>query len=394
MATHPRREFTGPALFSYGFRPFFLAAGVFALVAVAGWTWFLHTGDWSGAYPPHAWHAHEMLFGYVSAAIAGFLYTSIPNWTGRLPIRGWPLALMVALWLAGRLAMATPESLGAPLSTIAMVDAAFLFVLAAVAGREIFAGKNYRNIKILAPVLLLASANVAFHLETLRDGAADGPQRAALAAILLLIALIGGRITPSFTRNWLTRQAPGAMPTPFGRLDAAAMIVLAAALVAWTIAPDSQAAGILLAAAAAGQALRLGRWAGARTTGNVLLFVLHGFFACLPLGLAALAAAALTGDDAFRLAGLHILGVGLIGGMTLSVMARATLGHTGRALLSTPALTACFACIALAAIARALAAFLPDAIWMFSSAALWLAAFAFFLTAAAPWLLKPRAPRA
>lgn len=384
--TRRRAEYRGPAIFSYGFRPFFLAAAIWAVLAMADWAAHLHFGIWIGPFAPVDWHVHELLFGYVSAAIAGFLYTAIPNWTGRMPIRGWPLAAMALLWLLGRVAMAWPYDLD-PLA-IAIVDAAFLFVMAAVVAREIAAGRNYRNLRVLAPIALLALANACFHAEVILYGVADYSIRLGFAAVLVLVALIGGRVTPSFTRNWLSRQGPGRLPAPFNRVDAVALALLAVAMLIWTALPDWVGAGVLLGLAGVAHLVRLGRWAGERTLSNILLFVLHFFYACLPLGLLALSTGILTDAVGFRIAGMHILGVGLIGGMTASVMSRATLGHTGRALASTPALTLAFALLAAATLTRVWAAFTPDGPeFLLTSACLWIAAFAVFLFAMTPWLV-------
>ena len=192
-----RRAYRGPALFSFGFRPFFLSAGVWAALTVPLWL----TAR-IGLMPPsgidRVWHAHEMLFGYLAAVVAGFLLTAVPNWTGRIPVLGRPLAALWALWLAGRLAMVTPWAL----SPWAWgLDSLFLLVFAGVIWREILSGRNWRNLGVAAMVSLLALAHLAFHL--LPEASVPAAERAAVALAATLIALIGGRVTPSFTRNWL-----------------------------------------------------------------------------------------------------------------------------------------------------------------------------------------------
>src|SRR5262245_24450428 len=172
LALARRREYSGPALFSYGFRPFFLAGALWAALGVLLWL-----PQYSGeivlptALAPRDWHVHEMLYGYVAAVVAGFLLTAIPNWTGRLPICGLPLASLAALWLAGRVAILVSAKTGHAVA--AVIDVAFLVALAAVALREIIAGKNWRNLRVLGIVLVLIAGNIAFHVEVLRSGVAD-----------------------------------------------------------------------------------------------------------------------------------------------------------------------------------------------------------------------------
>jgi hypothetical protein len=218
------RAWRGPAILSFGFRPFFLGAGAFAAIAMVLWIGML-----SGrvavptAFDPVSWHAHELLWGYFSAVAAGFLLTAVPNWTGRLPLVGWPLAVLAGLWLAGRLAVAFSAHL--PALAAAAVDLSFLAALTLAIGREIVAGRNWRNLKVLALLTVLTGANAAFHAEALAGDYAAGGYgfRIGLGVAVMLISVIGGRVVPSFTRNWLARRAPGRLPAPFGRVDQAAL---------------------------------------------------------------------------------------------------------------------------------------------------------------------------
>jgi len=198
------RAYGGPALLSYGFRPFFLLGAIFAGIAVMLWLPVFY-GDISlrTAFAPRDWHVHEMLYGYLPAAMTGFLLTAIPNWTGRLPIQGTPLLTLVIVWIAGRLAVALSADIG--WTAAALIDASFLILVAAAAIREIAAGRNWRNLKVVAMISVLLLGNVAFHLEAHLNGMADIGVRIGIAGIVLLIAVIGGRIIPSFTRNWLAR---------------------------------------------------------------------------------------------------------------------------------------------------------------------------------------------
>src|ERR1044072_2936250 len=226
-ALQRRRDYDGPALFSYGFRPFFLAAGLWAIVGILLWIpQYMGKLSVPTHLSPLDWHVHEMLYGYVAAAIAGCLPTAIQNWTGRLPVNGWPLAGLAALWLAGRLALLISAQLGGLVAAI--IDIAFLATLAVVAGREIVAGENWRNLRVLGILVVLVLGNIVFHAEVLMTGAAIYGTRIAIAAVMSMISLIGGRIVPSFTNNWLNRNNPGRLPIPFSRFDTATIAVSAA----------------------------------------------------------------------------------------------------------------------------------------------------------------------
>ena len=244
-ALRRRLEYVGPAIFSYGFRPFFLGGAAWAALSIA-----LSLPQYFGdiilptALSPLDWHIHEMIYGYVAAAIAGFLLTAIPNWTGRLPVNGYPLAGLFALWLIGRVAIAGSAVWGAWLA--AVVDVAFLVTFAAVALKEILAGNNWRNLRVLVVLGVLIAGNIVFHLEVIWRGNADYGIRIGIAALIGLIMLVGGRIVPSFTHNWLARNNPGRMPQPFSRYDAATIGISALALACWIAIPQSIVSGGLL----------------------------------------------------------------------------------------------------------------------------------------------------
>ena len=385
MHSPNRPPFSGPALFSYGFRPLFFAAGLFAVLIVPLWmgVWSGHVAL-AGPFTPLDWHIHEMLFGYTSAVIAGFLFTAIPNWTGRMPTRGGPLIALAALWILGRLAVAF-----APWPLLVMaVDCAFLAAIGAMVVTEIVAGRNWRNLMVVVPVLAYLAANITFHLEAHMQGSADIGRRLGFAMVTLLIVLIGGRIIPSFTRNWLAKQGPGPLPVPFGRFDAACLGVTLAALLVWVAAPDTALAGPGLLLAGALQAVRLVRWRGWLIWRSPLLAMLHLAFAFIPAGLGALGLTSLGVWPAVT--GLHLLGIGGIGGMTLAVMIRASLGHTGRELVAGRALTLAFASVALAAAVRVAVPVGPG-LWV--AAALWVLGFGLFLWRFAPILTQPNPAR-
>ena len=382
----PARAFAiGPTVLSHGFRTFFLAATLFGLAVVPLWfeVWQGEI-DLGGPFQPLDWHVHEMIFGYAGAVIAGFLFTAVPNWTGRMPIRGWPLLVLAALWLAGRLAVAGMPPL--PRLAVMTVDAAFLGAIVLMILVEIVAGKNWRNLKVLVPVLLLLGANLTFHAEVMSAGTGDVGRRLGIAGVLFLIMLIGGRIVPSFTRNWLVRRGSPSLPAPFSGFDAVSLASAALALGTWTVAPDLAAAGTFLALAGLLHLLRLARWRGGACWRSPLLAMLHVAYLFLPLGL--LATAAGTFGLVPTAAGVHLLGIGAIGGMTVAVMIRASKGHTGQQLEAGAALTVAFVFIVVSAPVRAFMSGHPvfgiDGIAL--AALLWTLGFAIIALRLAPWL--------
>jgi uncharacterized protein involved in response to NO len=390
MAAIPRlKMYQGPALFSYGFRPFFFFGSCYAALAIVVWL-PMFEGEIAlrTTFVPRDWHVHEMLFGYVAAVLTGFLLTAIPNWTGRLPLQGVPLLVLILVWLAGRLAVAWSARLGWMIAAVA--DSAFLFVVVLAAAREVIAGANWRNLKVLAPVCVFAIANLAFHAEAHLFGSAEYSIRAAIAAILILIMLIGGRIVPSFTRNWLSRENPGRLPAPFGRFDMISIAVSAIALGLWIIKSDGIWVGALLGAAGIAQCLRLSRWAGERTVHERLVLILHIAYIFVPLGFL------LTGLAAFGIvspsAGVHAWMAGAAGTMTLAVMTRASLGHTGYDLIAGAGTQAIYAAVIIAACARVAGALMPawTLAWLHLAALAWIAAFAGFAILYAPVLFRAR----
>ena len=370
MTPIPRlRQYDGPAILSYGFRPFFLFGAIYAGVAVLVWLpVFFGEIALPVAFAPRDWHVHEMLFGYVAAVVTGFLLTAIPNWTGRLPIQGAPLLVLFAVWLVGRVAMVISGLIG--WLPAAAADAPFLLLVAGAAAREIIAGRNWRNLPVVAIIAVLALVNIAFHFEAHFSGVADYSTRAGIGTMVALVMLIGGRIIPSFTRNWLVRENPGRLPAPFGRFDAVAIAGSVVALLVWIGLPDGRVTAAMLALGAALQAARLLRWAGDRTLREPLLAVLHVGFAFVPVGFALLALAAAGVIPAT--AGIHAWTAGAFGIMTLAVMTRATLGHTGHELTASAATQFIYAAAVLAAVSRIWASLQPE--W--SELLLHLAAFA------------------
>jgi uncharacterized protein involved in response to NO len=219
-------------LLSAGFRPFFLLGAIYAGLSILVWMPAFHGRlAIASSFVPRDWHIHEMLYGFLPAVVTGFLFTAIPNWTGRLPIRGLPLLGLVLLWIAGRVVVTFSAHTGWLIAML--VDASFLTVVVLAAAREIAAGKNWRNLPVVGIVSCLLIGNVAFHLEARYVVMADISIRIGVAVVVLLLTLIGGRIIPSFTRNWLVRENPGRLPVPFARFDKMALVLTAAALLLW-----------------------------------------------------------------------------------------------------------------------------------------------------------------
>jgi uncharacterized protein involved in response to NO len=387
MTAIPRRQsYDGPPLFSNGFRPFFLLGSIYAGLAILVWMpVFMGEFSLTAAFAPRDWHVHEMLYGYLPAVITGFLFTAIPNWTGRLPIQGRPLMALVALWLAGRICVTLSAQTG--WLTAMLIDTGFLLLVAAAAAREIIAGRKWGNLSVVVLILVLFAGNVAFHLEAHYKGAADVGIRVGVAVVVLLISLIGGRITPSFTRNWLVKENPGRLPLPFARFDMLTVAVGAIALVFWIFWPIGTGSGDALALAGVMHTVRLGRWAGDRTIRERLLLILHIGYAFVPLGFLLNAASAFgfipTG------AGIHAWMAGAAGIMTLAVMSRATLGHTGQQLTASASTQAIYVSIIVSVVARICAVFeSANSVPLLHVAAFaWAAAFLGFAVAFGPLLI-------
>lgn len=387
-ALESRRTYAGPALFSYGFRPFFLAAASWAALNILLWVpQYLGLVAVPTEFSALDWHIHEMLYGYVAATVAGFLLTAIPNWTGRLPVNGWRLAGLALLWFAGRAAILLSANIGG--FAAALVDVSFLLALASVAVREIVAGKNWRNLRVMVVLVVLILGNIVFHAEVLLKGSADYGIRIAISAVVLLISLIGGRIVPSFTNNWLARNNPGRLPVPLSRFDMVTIVSSAFSLVLWIAAPAHLMTGTLLLMVGCMQSIRLIRWAGDRTLAEPLVLVLHIGYAFIPVGFLLLGLSVWT-PLVPGTAGIHAWTAGAIGLMTLAVMTRASLGHTGQPLRAGRATQIIYAAVLIAAITRVGAAFGGSITLMEFAGAAWIAAFGGFLLVYGPLLVAQR----
>ena len=380
-----------PPVLSHAFRICFLLAAIWAALAVPLWLMtYASMLTIADVYGGVAWHAHELIFGYAALVICGFLFTAIPNWTGRLPVAGFPLLSLVLIWVLGRIAMLCAAGIGPAVA--ALVDLTFLGAVLAVAGREIVAGKNWRNLRVLVMVAWLFAANAAFHAAVLGGAMLDVSLRGAVGALVALITLIGGRLTPSFTRNWLVKRDPARLPAPFDALDAVAIGTGVVALLAWVIAPDGQTTAALAALAALLLIARLARWRGTLTFAEPLLAILHLGYAFVPLGFALAAGHALWPDAIPAAAVIHAWTAGAVGVMTLAVMTRASLGHTGHALTAGPATTSIYLAILTAALLRVVAPFAVD--WQHAalnlSGAAWTLAFLLFVASYGPILCTAR----
>jgi uncharacterized protein involved in response to NO len=384
------------ALLGYGFRPFFLAGALHAAAAVALWVpaW-LGIVTTPGVLPPVAWHSHELLFGYVPAIVAGFLLTAVANWTGRPPVRGPLLGALVLLWLLGRIAITASAGLGAPV--VAAATLAFPLALLAVVGREVIAGRSWRNLKVIAGLATLMLAQGVFHAEIWLEGQTMYADHLAVAATLTLVLIVAGRIVPNFTANWLRQHNPGPAPAAFGQFDRLSVATAVLGLAAWTALPAlpdlTAAIGGLLLAAGCLELARQWRWQPHRTLAEPLVTVLHVAYFFVPLGFLLAGTALLAGGPAT--AATHAWTIGAIGLMTLAVMTRATRGHSGQALTAPPATVAIYAGILVAVSARLVAAYFPASVTVALplAAAGWVSAFAGFAMAYWPMLAGVRRDR-
>ena len=320
-----------PHWLSCGFRPFFLLGSLAMAGPMLVWLAML-SGllDLPTAFAPRDWHIHMMLFGAVPAVGAGFSLTAVSNWTGRPPVAGGTLFALAALWLAGRTAVSVSTWIG-PV-TAAAVDLGFFLALCGVLGREVLLARNYRNLRVVGVIGLLGLADAWFHYEAIHSGLAEEAARAGIAVVLVLLMLVGGRIVPAFTRNWLAARNSPSLPLPFSRYDGACMTVSVIALALWTGWPAASTSAAALVLAGVLNLARLARWQGMRTRSEPLLAVLHIGFATIPLGFLMVGASIWLPMIVDPVAAVHVWTAGSFGTMILAVMTRASLGHSGRPL--------------------------------------------------------------
>lgn len=379
--------------FAYGFRPFFLLAGWYALVAMGLWLWLYPTGlSPLSTLPAQHWHGHEMIFGFGGAAIAGFLLTAVPNWTGSRGFSGAPLIGLTIVWIAGRVALLAADRL--PFALVALCELAFMPWLAALIAPALLRAKN-RSTPLLLVLLALWVTDAVF-LYALRttDGVLAGQALATtLNLILVLITVIGGRILPAFTANALRAQGSAArVGSPRG-LDRSVVAVMVLVVIVDIVSPYSTAAGFIALLAGLLQVARLACWQGWRTLRQPIVWILHAAYAWLPVGLL-MKAAALLGGAAWSAHWMHALGAGAGATMILAVMTRASLGHTGRPLVVARMTVLGYGLLLAGVTVRILGpTVLPLDYVMTVRAAglLWMGAFAMYAIVYSPILLGPRA---
>lgn len=392
-APAPTPASAAPAFWSYAFRPFFIAASLWAAIAVSLWMAVLLTGRTPPSrFDPLSWHIHEMLFGFVPAAIAGFLFTAIPTWTGRPALQGARLAGLLGLWILGRLACLWSARL--PWSVAAGVDPAFEWVVCVIAARDIVLARNWRNLIMPLPVAVLGIANLMMYLSL--TGLPLPPSlgwQLGLAAIVVLVSAVGGLIIPAFTQNWLLSRGKKRPLRPAARLDRLGMAALHSGLLGWALFPHSRLVAALLLLAAVLMGHRLLRWRGFATLSEPLLAILHLGYGWMILGAAMLGGSILSHWVPLP-AAIHTLTIGAIGTMVLAVMTRVSLGHTGRVLHASRTTTLIYALISAALLCRAAAAF-PGAPYLrliTAASAFWVASFIVFAAEYGPTLTAPRIP--
>jgi uncharacterized protein involved in response to NO len=380
-------------LFGYGFRPFFLGAGLLAALLVPWWAiWFAWGAPLPAGWPPTLWHGHEMLFGFIAAAIAGFLLTAVPSWTAARGFAGWPLAALAGLWAAGRVVIATAGLW--PRVLAEAIDLAFLPALAVLVAPPLVRSRN-RNTRLLAVLAALWGLDLLFY-RGLAGGNVALARHALLIGIdvvLLLVTVIGGRIIPAFTSAALRQRGISSPLRVSPVLTGLAVGGMLAVIAADALAPESRLAGIVALAAAIIQAVRLAQWGTWRTLRMPIVWVLHLAYLWLPLGLA-LKALALLRALPPGASYLHALTIGAVTTMILAVMTRASLGHTGRPIVAARPTVWAYGLLTAAAAVRALGPVyiaLPYAQVILLAATLWTAAFVLFLGVYGPILLAPRA---
>lgn len=388
------RAWSGPALLSFGFRPFFLGAALWATLSMLLWMLML-SGNLSlpTSLDPVSWHAHEFLFGYLGAVVAGFLLTAVPNWTGRLPIVGWRLGGLAALWGLGRLVITFSDWVAYGL--VAVLDLAFPLALAVYLTREIIVGHNWRNLIVIALLGVFILANALFHLEFSqgRDAVRGTGLRLGVGTAMMMIAVIGGRIVPSFTRNWLVRRASSRLPVPpMQGFDKVALIALLTGLLCWVVMTDWKLTGLALIAGGTLHIVRLSRWSGHLTLAEPLVAVLHLGYAFLPIGALALGLSILFPAEGNQAAIQHIWMSGAVGLMTLAVMTRATLGHTGQDMHAGLGTSLIYLALILAVVMRVMSGFAMqyDTAFRTLSGLFWIVAFGGFAVLYGPLLLSRR----
>jgi uncharacterized protein involved in response to NO len=401
-----RRYYAGPVFFQQALRPFFLGAAVYAVVVMLLWLLSLEGLFLMPSRFAISWHAHEMLYGFAGACIAGFLLTAVPNWTGRLPVRGWPLAALFGLWVIS----CEPVMFGLvfllawPFSTqghhvfliadilMPFTSIIFLLVLAGIIVNEIVTGRNVRNALVALVISGFALLNTALNAAAFLDLDHDvisAMLRGSVMLVILLVTLIGGRVTPSFTRNFLARRNEGKLPTPANTFDTVSIAATIIAGSVWSISPQAIPVGIVMLLVGGMHFYRLSRWCGNKILGEPLVLVLHLAYLWVGAGFFLAGMAVFTSVP--EQTAVHAFTVGAIGTMTLAIMTRAGLGHTGHPLVADAAIVSAYIFITASAIVRVGAEILDaDPVWLYVSGLLWVAAYGTFVLRYFPILTKER----
>lgn len=380
-------------IFAYGFRPFFLLAGLHAAGSISAWLWLLPRGATPiSSVPAQLWHGHEMIFGFIAAAIAGFLLTAVPSWTGERGFAGRPLIVLTALWLAGRVAFSIGDAV--PFVVLVIAELAFIPGVIMLLAPSLMRSSN-RNWPMLLVLFAFWCGDAVFAWAAFSGqiDLAGHALRGSLNVVLILITIIGGRIIPAFTGNVLrARGVVVTMRSPRS-LELAVIALTVGYVLADIAAPFSKVTGGIAAAAAIAHFLRLSRWHGLRSWREPIVWILHAGYAWLPIGLALKAVFVLAGAS-WAAHWQHALGAGAAATMIMAVMTRASLGHTGRPLRVARMIVVAYAMLVVSVFLRVFGASvlqLQYASTITIAGALWILAFVFYSGIYVPILTRPRA---
>ncbi|MEX0333798.1 NnrS family protein [Vibrio tubiashii] len=375
-----------PPVLRLGFRPFFLLGSIYAVIAIAVWVWMFQSGQPTTLQVPALWwHVHEMIFGFAMAIVVGFVLTAVQNWTGINGTKHHRLAILVGLWLAPRVLLWTPT----PLWLISSIEALFLAMTAFEVGTRVVKAKGWRNLFFVPLFVLAIVANFASYATV--KGMPPFPSSAVWQAMLwwftLLLSIMGSRVIPFFT----ARRFNFEKPQPIAWLDWVANLPLVGLFIlSFFPMTFAQLGQPLMVISGAAHLIRVMRWQPWRTLSEPLVWSLHATYLCIPVSLL------LRGllDNPFASHNmLHMFAIGAIGGVILAMIARVTMGHTGRAIYQGPNMSVAFAAIILAALVRSLGvAFFPQYLIesVNISAALWILAFAMYVGMFGKMLITPR----